>query len=366
MFNDLYKKAEAVTRRCECLHCAVGSGLFESESKKVPVAIRSHSISRSNTLSLIEESGSVYAPKASTRVLVGSGEDRYEIGEISSKKSASIFHGYCEDHDRELFLALDRGDFSLSIDICNIAALRSLAHEIVNYCWRQRAIKHCINNLVGDKIVSVRDGIEMRKRSKIASSEIRLGGMLAEYKLLKDHIVNGVSGDLSHIVFAFDKALPIQSCGAAMARNTPLGREVFSYHEGRYRAGVKKSLLVASQPLVIISTISNGTCLYIVITLSPSRLSASDWLDYFIEDSLLGDNLSIKYQLLSWCVRTTKTTFWRPSAYMSLSEEQRSLILSIADNGAHSQPYPDQLERYSFLKELPGELLAYEVLNHGK
>lgn len=73
--------------------------------------IRAHSVQNASVLELIQENGHVYAPK----VQLSLKEPRLEFG-LVGRNLATTFHGLCNEHDTEIFRAIEAEPLNLASD----------------------------------------------------------------------------------------------------------------------------------------------------------------------------------------------------------------------------------------------------------
>lgn len=103
-------------------------------------AIQSHSISKSSVLNNISKKGNVYTPSFRN--------DKPFMKPVGIETQASVFLGFCKNHDNELFCKLDTCDNEkFDIDFLRQLLIRSISREIV---IRQNRIKY--NQSIKEKL----------------------------------------------------------------------------------------------------------------------------------------------------------------------------------------------------------------------
>lgn len=187
--------------------CAKEVGLGKCEGK----IIKAHTISRSRDLSKIAKDGHVL------HYGVVPSEIKRHNKSLPVKKigirDASVFYGFCEKHDRELFSCIENKPFIGSPQQCLHAAYRIISREL----YGKDAGTHLSETLRGaDKGTSLLNQIAFQARL----NEISTGNEAARrelevtHKKLTSALVQNSPESMSSLILEFKPSLPFMFAGA--------------------------------------------------------------------------------------------------------------------------------------------------------
>lgn len=190
-------------KRC----CARDVGLGDCEGG----VIKAHTVSRGPNLTKIAKDGHVLQYSASIPEMNKNG------GKLSVKrigiKDASVFHGFCSKHDRELFSCIENEVFTGRPDQCLTVAYRTMSREL----YGKDAGTHLRETLRGaDKGLQPFEQLMLQKML----DEINTGNEVARRELKATHdaltaaLVDAHPDALSSVVFEFAAPLPFMFAGA--------------------------------------------------------------------------------------------------------------------------------------------------------
>lgn len=199
---DANKKAFS-TKRCS----ARDAGLGECEGG----VIKAHTVSRGPNLAKIAKDGHVLQYGASIPDL------NRTRGKLAVKrvgiKDASVFHGFCRKHDRDLFSCIENEVFTGRADQCLAVAYRTLSREL----YGKDAAAHLRETLRGaDKGLMPFEQFLLQTML----NDIDTGNEAARRELKVTHdaltkaLANGSLDTLNSVVLEFSTPLPFMFAGA--------------------------------------------------------------------------------------------------------------------------------------------------------
>jgi hypothetical protein len=199
---DLNRKAFS---RKKCF--AKGIGLGDCEG----AVIKAHTVSLGPNLAKIAKDRHVLKYDASIPDMNKNG------GKLSLKmigiRDASVFHGFCSKHDREIFSCIENESFSGRPDQCLAVAYRTMSREL----YGKDAASHLRETLRGaDK---GKEPIEQVILQKVlddidTGNEAARRELKATHDVLTNAVVNAQPIALSSIIFEFAAYLPFMFAGA--------------------------------------------------------------------------------------------------------------------------------------------------------
>jgi len=108
----------------ECLAARIHPGECEGS------IVGAHTVPRSGSLTKIEREGHVYTFMPSMDSIIKN--DGELVPQLTGIRKASTFYGFCQKHDRELFLPLEVEEFAARPDQCLLLSYRAYAKETYN------------------------------------------------------------------------------------------------------------------------------------------------------------------------------------------------------------------------------------------
>lgn len=217
----------------ECCARDVGLGPCDGE------VIKAHTVSRGPNLAKIAKGGHVLHYVASIPDMNKNG------GKLSVKKigikDASVFHGFCSKHDRELFSCIENEAFAGRPDQCLAVAYRTMSREL----YGKDAGAHLRETLRGAD-VGLKPFEQFMLQKMLDQND--MGNELARRELKVTHdalttaLVDVRLDTLSSVVFEFTAPLPFMFAGAWSPFTDFHGREL---QEG-YADELLEQIFVAS------------------------------------------------------------------------------------------------------------------------
>ncbi|MFV1528953.1 MULTISPECIES: SEC-C domain-containing protein [unclassified Phaeobacter] len=187
--------------------CADGVGLGPCEGG----VIKAHTVSRGPNLARIAENGHVLHYTASIPEMNKNG------GKLSIKKigikDASVFHGFCRKHDRELFSCIENEPFTGRPDQCLAVAYRTMSREL----YGKDAGAHLRETLRGaDKGLQLFEQFMFQKVLDVMNlgNEAARRELKATHDTLRAALVSDQPDVISSLILEFAAPLPFMFAGA--------------------------------------------------------------------------------------------------------------------------------------------------------
>lgn len=221
-----------------------------------------HTIQRSKVLSAISESGHV-----------GSFHRTKESKRVSGiSKQASVFNGFCSEHDNTLFSCIENSDFDYSYSSAMASTYRAISYELYN----KRSVIECLNQMRGwiDNGLSRQGQLYEQHR---LSGQIFASGLDLKY-------VDGLHEEAE--LYLKDTSERRFSIWAVTVKSVPLIATcgVISIKDGCFFTDFNSPLDESKREMIAISTcICDGKFVYVIAALS-SGAESCGFLSKILED----------------------------------------------------------------------------------
>lgn len=277
--------------------------------------IKAHTVSRGPNLAKIAKDGHVLHYAASIPDMNKNG------GKLSVKKigikDASVFHGFCGKHDRELFSCIENEVFTGRPDQCLAVAYRTMSREL----YGKDAGAHLRETLrEADKGWKLSEQLVLQKML----DEINTGNEAARRELKATHdaltsaVVDARSDILSSVVFEFAAPLPFMFAGA--------WSPFTDFHGRNLQNGYVDELL--EQIFVSSFAVDPGS------TVCVSWRNTDDAPGSVIAEQLLAlpyDQLASA--VLQFVMKHVENVFFNPDWFQALNDKQRKWLNQLAADG---------------------------------
>lgn len=277
--------------------------------------IKAHTVSKGPCLSKISEQGHVLGYRASVADLQKN-SGQFVLTKIGIN-NASVFHGFCAKHDRDLFSCIENEPFIGRADQCLAVAYRTVSRER----YGKDASSHLRETLRGaDK------GLELVDQYLLQQwlSDIDVGNsaarkdIAATHDLLTHALENGDYAILKSLVIEFDEVLPFMFAGAWSPFTDFYGRTI----QDGFEDELLHQLIVSSFP----NERGSKICLsWVNHPAAPGKTIADQIRQLPIEQ--IG---SACFQLIA---KHIENIFFRPSWINQLGSEQLKQISSLVADG---------------------------------
>ena len=280
--------------------------------------IKAHTVSRGPNLAKIAKNGHVLKYAASNPDMNKNG------GKLSLKKiginDASVFHGFCSKHDRELFSCIENDAFTGLPEQCIAVAYRTMSREL----YGKDAGRHLRETLRGaDKGLGSFEQVRLQQMlDEIDSSnEAARRELKATHDALTKAMVDVRPDVLSSVIFEYAASLPFMFAGAWSPFTDLYG--------GKLQNGYVDELLEQ----IFVSSFAGETRAFICV----SWLSRDDAPGKVIAEQLWalqdGERSSACLQLV---VKHVENVFFDPVWFKALDERQKEHLNSLAADGIDS------------------------------
>lgn len=277
--------------------------------------IKAHTVSRGPNLTKIARDGKVVRYSASIPDMNKNG-GKLTASEIGIR-DASVFHGFCARHDRDLFSCIENESFTGRPDQCLTVAYRTLSREL----YGKDAASHLRETLRGaDKGKSSFDQFllqstlnEQDKGNEAARKEIK-----STHDKLTQAIIDGSDDVLRSHVLEFDGTLPFMLAGAWSPFTDFFGKEL----QDGYANELLEQVFFSS----FAGTGNGYLCIsWINIDGAPGRV---------IADQIVGLPSEKQAEAcLMFAVKHIENVFYDPDWFEALSTDQRNQLNALAASG---------------------------------
>lgn len=277
--------------------------------------IKAHTVSRGRNLAEIAKNGHVLRYGASISDMNKNG-GKLSVKEIGTR-DASVFHGFCGKHDRELFSCLENEAFSGRPDQCLAVAYRTMSREL----YGKDASAHLRETLRGaDK------GLKPLKQLVLQQmlDDIDTGNEAARRELKATHdaltkaLVDRRPDTLRSVVFEFAGPLPFMFAGAWSPFTDFYGEEL--------QKGYADKLLEQ----FFVSSFAHDSSAMICVSWRNTRDAPGNR----IAEQLMGlmdDKLASA--CLQFVMKHVENVFFNPDWFQSLNSKQRRQLDQFAADG---------------------------------
>jgi len=279
--------------------------------------VKAHSISRAN-LRKIAKSGTVI--HYNSRILKMNKNNSKPSAEKIGIGKASVFYGFCEKHDRNLFSCIENESFSGRPDQCLAIAYRTMSREL----YLKDAASHLPVTLHGaDKGMSLAYQIHYQQ----FLNSIRIGNEAAKeelgktYQKLTQALVSRRPEILQSLVLRFDRPLPFLFAGAWSPFNDLYGK----FLQDGYTGDILEQ--------IFLSSFTSENTGYVCI----SWLDKKDAPGKIIAEQIQNLPTEKKSEaILLLSVMNIENIFYDPVWYRSLKSNQQNLLDTLVSSSVES------------------------------
>lgn len=277
--------------------------------------IKAHTVSRGPNLAKIAKDGHVLHYAASITDMNKNG------GKLSVKtigiKDASVFHGFCSKHDRELFSCIENEAFTGRPDQCLTVAYRTMSREL----YGKDAGAHLRETLRGaDKgLEPFKQLILQKMLDKIdTGNEAARREQKATHDALTTALVDARFDTLSSVVFEFAEPLPFMFAGAWSPFTDVHGRKL------------QKEYVDELLEQIFVSSFAGESRAMVCV----SWRDIDDAPGHVIAKQLMAlPNDQRASACLQFVVKHIENVFFNPDWFQALSDKQRKWLDQLAADG---------------------------------
>ncbi|WP_245595068.1 hypothetical protein [Leisingera daeponensis] len=277
--------------------------------------IKAHTVSRGPNLTKIAKDGHVLQYVASISDMNKNG------GKLSVKKigvkDASVFHGFCGKHDRELFSCIENEAFTGRPDQCLAVAYRTMSRELYGKdagAHLRETLRDADKGLKPFEQIMLQQMLdEIDKGNEAARRELK-----ATHDALTTALVDARPNILSSLVFKFAAPLPFMFAGAWSPFTDLNG--------GELQKGYVDELLEQ----IIVSSFAGVSSAMICV----SWRNITDAPGYVIAEQLLAlpDDQRAS-ACLQFVMKHVENVFFDPDWFQGLDGKQKERLNQLASDG---------------------------------
>lgn len=282
--------------------------------------IKAHTVSRGPNLAKIAQKGHVLHYTANIPEMNKNG------GKLSVKsigiKDASVFHGFCSKHDRELFSCIENEAFIGRPDQCLTVAYRTMSRELYGKdagAQLQETLRGCDKGLSLFKQLMFQNLLNDQNTGNEAARK--------ELKVTHDALALALSEDrpnfLSSIIFEWAAPLPFMFAGAWSPFTDFYGQEL----QDGYSDELLEQFFISS----FAGTTSAMICIsWRDIDGAPAKVIAEQ-----INALPANQQASACLQIV---MKHVENVFFNPDWYEGLNDKQRKQLTQLAESGMDGSP----------------------------
>ena len=275
--------------------------------------IRAHTVSHGPNLSKISRNGKViqYCVNKNGGKLVAS-----EIG----TRNASVFYGFCAQHDQALFSCIENKDFVGRPNQCLAVAYRTLSREL----YGKDASGHLRETLRGaDKGKSLFEQVFVQKMLDVVDcgNEASRKELKVTHDKLTQALADGRADVLRSLVIEFDGELPFMLAGAWSPLTDFFGNEL--------QSGYADQLL----DQIFLSSFAGAGTSYLCISWMDDESAPGQVIANQISGLAKGKQAKA---CLQYAVKHIENVFYSPDWFDALISDQRKQLNALAASGLDS------------------------------
>lgn len=314
------------------------SASFDDKNCKLPIK-GAHTVQRGRVLSSMAKDGHV-----GTFYRNINGFQQLRDIKTGIKKEASIFYGFCEYHDTELFKGIELNEFIATPENCWASSYRAVCHEYYQKNAAKEAVVWQLENL--DKGYDLSEQLILQEQLFLIKRDVFKGfedisSIKSKYEKAK---IQGKYNSLSSYIILLDKPL----CLSVSASMSP-------YYNV---SGVKIQNL--GDPIYLfqhfaLSTVTMNDCAAYVV----SYLKEHDVIGKYLEDVFKKDTAFVKSWLMKCIFAYAENAFFNLDWWNNLEDDKKLAIYNLAI----SENYTVHFEIDDLVSsEIPGSIVSIECI----
>lgn len=290
--NKIFKKNE--------ICCAS----FDSSNCKLPIK-SAHTIQRGRVLSSFAVDGHV-----------GSFYQKQNGLKIKSgiSKHASVFYGFCDNHDTELFKDIETKDFDVNKENCRASSYRAVCHEYYQKLAANEAEKWKRNNL--DKGRPLYEQIILQNSFCFSERAVKKG--LGDIEIAKDKYDSSYKNDsvsgISFKVLKFDCAITVAVCGVITPFYSIDGNKIQDL-------GLPG---VVFEGFAISTVLMDGKAVYVI-----GYLDSHTVISNYLDEVFLKDAAYIKDWLYQVIYSYTENVYFDLNWWNGLCQDSKNIVFNL-------------------------------------
>ena len=240
------------------------------------------------------------------------------------KRKASIFYGFCDYHDTELFKNIEVNEFTISPENCWASSYRAICHEFYQKNSAKNAVQwlkeHCDNGYQLYEQLMLQDNIELLERDIMKGFD-DIARIKSEFESLK---INNQFNNFTSYIVQLDNTLDIAVCGTMSPYYNIDAHEIQNLGKPN----------IFFEHFYISTVTLNGNAAYIISYLNNDNVIAK----------YLNDVFSKTHQfILDWLCKSifayTENTFFRLDWWSGIDAKTQHAIYELAMDEHYTRPF---------------------------
>lgn len=310
------------------------SASFDIANCKLPIK-GAHTVQRGRVLSSMAKDGHV-----GTFYRNLNGFEQLKDIKTGIKKEASIFYGFCEYHDTELFKDIELNEFTATPENCWASSYRAVCHEYYQKNAAKEAIVWQLENL--DKGYGLSEQLIIQERLLLTKRDIFKGfedisSIKNKYEQARIH---GNHNLLSSYLIMLDKPLCLSVSASMSPYYNVSGAKIQNLGDPMY----------LFQHFALSTVTVNGCAAYVV-----SYLKEHDVIEKYLEDVFENGFGFVKSWLTKCIFAYAENVFFNLDWWSNLAGDKKAAIYNIA----MSENYTVHFEIDDLVSsEIPGSIVS--------
>lgn len=223
--KELMHSGVCLAQSFDAVHCSC-----EGET------IGSHSIARQSLLKKIANNGEVYVWEQNPAKMyyrnINGGDDAIELTKWGIKK-ASVFHGFCKNHDELLFNRIDSPIVSFDKEILLQMHYRAISYEYFHKKTSTKFLEYALDNTDYNSAID-----QYISNCKLGLSDLELEKNVCESAYGEKNANDSVKG----VVYSFDTDVPVMCVSSLLPCCTVDGHSFFESMEVEHAPSIGLTL----------------------------------------------------------------------------------------------------------------------------
>ncbi|WP_139345353.1 SEC-C domain-containing protein [Pseudocolwellia agarivorans] len=314
------------------------SASFDNKNCKMPIK-GAHTIQRGRVLSSIAKDGHVGSFYRNN-----SGFENVRDIKLGVKKEASIFYGFCDFHDTELFKEIELNEFIASPENCWASSYRAICHEYYQKKAAKKAVTWQIDNL--DKGYKLSEQLILQEQLMLLKRDVFKGfdDILSIKEKYEQVRISSNYHMISSYVIVINEPLSLAVCGTMSPYYDINGVKI-------QNLGISNYLF---QHFAISTVTVNGKGAYVI-----SYLKEHSVIKNYLSDVFAKSNDFIKSWLTKSIFAYSENCFFNLDWWEELSSDKKLSIYNLA----MSENYTKKIDIDDVVSsEVKGEISSIDLI----
>lgn len=170
---------------------------------------KAHTVQRKGGLTAIADLGHVLTVKPLMKDLIGN-QGAHAPRSIGIRK-ASVFPGFCSNHDTEIFKSVEGKSIQLNTEDAFLFAYRAISYALFSKQWQLR-LATILRDMDKGKSFEIQVFIQQFLTEYISGIELALKDLKKCHKIFNERLVSKKRDNFHYMAVKFDKIIPIVAC----------------------------------------------------------------------------------------------------------------------------------------------------------